>query len=60
MRTATFDDHSFQFTMEEILGDPAFDTPPAMDGDSNSGGKNYSCQAGGTKQEPPSAFSCYY
>ncbi|PUZ58718.1 hypothetical protein GQ55_5G530300 [Panicum hallii var. hallii] len=57
---AALDDYSFQFTMEEILGYPALDEPPAMEGDSNSGGENYSNQAGDTKQEPPSALSSYY
>ena len=47
---APFDDYSFQFTMEEILG------YPAMEGDSNSGGDNRSSQAGDTKQGPPSAI----
>jgi len=47
---APFDDYSFQFTMEEILG------YPAMEGDSNSGGDNCSSQAGDTKQGPPSAI----
>ncbi|CAL4959035.1 unnamed protein product [Urochloa decumbens] len=53
-----FNHHSFQFTMDDILRDTAFDEPPAMEGDGNSGGGNCS-QGGGAKQEPPAALGCY-
>ncbi|CAO2209418.1 unnamed protein product [Urochloa humidicola] len=57
---AVFDNHSFQFTMEDILRDTAFDEPPPMEGDGNSGGGKGNCsQAGGAKQEPPAALGCY-
>ncbi|CAN6288222.1 unnamed protein product [Urochloa humidicola] len=55
------DDSFFEFTMEEILGLPAFDEPPALEGDNtNSGGENCG-QAGGSggQQDPPAALSCY-
>ncbi|CAO2161606.1 unnamed protein product [Urochloa humidicola] len=53
-----FDNHSFQFTMEEILRETAFDKPPTMEGDTSSGGGNCS-HADSTKQEPPAALGCY-
>ncbi|KAG2549133.1 hypothetical protein PVAP13_9KG171800 [Panicum virgatum] len=56
------DDSYLAFTMEEILGFPAFDgEPPAMEGDgNNSGGENYSqASDGGTQEDPPAAFGCY-
>ncbi|CAL4933370.1 unnamed protein product [Urochloa decumbens] len=55
------DDDSFQFTMDEILGFPGYDEPPAMEGDNNNAAGENCGQAGGSaaQQDPPAALSCY-
>ncbi|RLN38858.1 hypothetical protein C2845_PM01G42940 [Panicum miliaceum] len=55
------DESYLEFTIDEILGLPAFDDePPAMEGDgSSSGGENYSqAEADGGTKEPPAALGC--